>query len=268
MEENNMENIMDLSEIINQKVYNLLDTDFVQKCKIDLDQNGVLTLSNFLNANTLKELVVEAEDAASQAYFTNSTHNVYLTKIDDRFGLDHVINKQLVSSKGCICTDQIKSTSKLKTLYGSNTFKSFIAAVVGETSLFPYDDPLSSINVHYAGEGQELNWHFDNSEFAITLLLQSPIGGGEFQYLKDFRNADKNEMNFEGVDKLLAGSIAPRILTMKPGTLVLFRGRNSIHRVTPTIGDTKRILVVLAYNSEPGIALSESARKTFYGRLS
>ena len=263
-----MENIMELSEIINQKVYNLLDSDFVQKCKIDLDQNGVLTLSNFLNANTLKELVVEAEDAASQAYFTNSTHNVYLTKIDDRFGLDHVINKQLVSSKGCICTDQIKLTSKLKTLYSSNTFKSFIAAVVGETSLFPYDDPLSSINVHYAGEGQELNWHFDNSEFAITLLLQSPIGGGEFQYLKDFRNADKNEMNFEGVDKLLTGSIAPRILTMKPGTLVLFRGRNSIHRVTPTIGDTKRILVVLAYNSEPGIALSESARKTFYGRLS
>ena len=58
-----MENIMELSEIINQKVYNLLDTDFVQKCKIDLDQNGVLTLSNLLNANTLKELVVEAEDS-------------------------------------------------------------------------------------------------------------------------------------------------------------------------------------------------------------
>lgn len=263
-----MENIMELDQIIDQKVYNLLDTDFVQKCKKDLDQNGVLTLSNFLNADTLKELVAEAEESASQAYYTNSTHSVYLTKIDDKFGLDHVINKQVVSSKGCICTDQIKSTSKLKTLYSSNTFKSFIAAVVGETSLFPYDDPLSSINVHYAGEGQELNWHFDNSEFAITLLLQSPMGGGEFQYLKDFRNADKNEMNFEGVDELLAGSIAPRILTMQPGTLVLFRGRNSIHRVTPTIGETKRILVVLAYNSEPGIALSESARKTFYGRLS
>ena len=51
-----MENIMELSEIINQKVYNLLDIDFAQKCKKDLDQNGVLTLSNFLNANTLKEL--------------------------------------------------------------------------------------------------------------------------------------------------------------------------------------------------------------------
>ena len=74
-------------------------------------------------------------------------------------------------------------------------------------------------------------------------------------------------MNFRGVEKLLTGSIAPDILNMKPGTLVLFRGRNSIHRVTQTIGNLKRILVVLAYNSEPGIALSESARQTFYGRL-
>ena len=74
-------------------------------------------------------------------------------------------------------------------------------------------------------------------------------------------------MNFRGVEKLLTGSIAPDILNMKPGTLVLFKGRNSIHRVTPTIGNVKRILVVLAYNSQPGIALSESARQTFYGRL-
>jgi len=48
--------------------------------------------------------------------------------------------------------------------------------------------------------------------------------------------------------------------------LVLFRGRNSIHRVTPTQGEVTRMLAVLAYNSEPGIALSESARLTFYGR--
>jgi hypothetical protein len=54
---------------------------------------------------------------------------------------------------------------------------------------------------------------------------------------------------------------------MDAGTLVLFRGRDAIHRVTPVQGDTTRMLVVLAYNSEPGIALSESARMTFFGRL-
>ena len=38
---------------------------------------------------------------------------------------------------------------------------------------YPYEDPLSSINIHYASEGQELGWHFDNSSFAITLLLEN-----------------------------------------------------------------------------------------------
>jgi hypothetical protein len=55
-------------------------------------------------------------------------------------------------------------------------------------------------------------------------------------------------------------------LNLKSGALVLFRGRDAIHRVAPVEGGN-RILVVLAYNTEPGIALSVSARQTFFGRL-
>ena len=51
---------------------------------------------------------------------------------------------------------------------------------------------------------------------------------------------------------------------MNPGDLVLFRGRNSMHRVTPAQGGTTRMLVVLAYNTEPGVCLSDSARMTFF----
>lgn len=63
--------------------------------------------------------------------------------------------------------------------------------------MYEYADPLASINVHYANEGQNLNWHFDNSEFAITLLLQKPLGGGVFQYVRDVRDADKEDFNYE-----------------------------------------------------------------------
>ena len=75
-------------------------------------------------------------------------------------------------------------------------------------------------------------------------------------------------MNYEQVEKLLDGEMEPSALDIDPGTLVLFRGRNSIHRVSPNESDTTRILAVLAYNSEPGIELSPNARMTFYGRLS
>lgn len=61
--------------------------------------------------------------------------------------------------------------------------------------------------------------------------------------------------------------VSEKRLAIEPGALVLFRGRNSIHRVTPTQGETNRMLAVLAYNSQPGIALSEAASKTFYGRV-
>ena len=74
-------------------------------------------------------------------------------------------------------------------------------------------------------------------------------------------------MNFDGVRAVLDGEMPVRKLKIDPGTLVLFRGRNAIHRVTPTEGGRTRILVVLAYNDAPGVALSETARMTFYGRL-
>jgi len=97
--------------------------------------------------------------------------------------------------------------------------------------------------------------------------LQKPLAGGDFEYVRDLRDADNGEMNYDGVSALLDGKLTPQFLDMQPGGLVLFRGRNSVHRVTPTIGDQTRILVVLAYNAEPGMALSRSARMTFFGRL-
>ena len=74
-------------------------------------------------------------------------------------------------------------------------------------------------------------------------------------------------MNYSGVASALDGQTPVQQLAMEPGDLVLFRGRNAMHRVTPTQGPVTRMLVVLAYNSQPGVALSERARMTFYGRL-
>jgi hypothetical protein len=74
-------------------------------------------------------------------------------------------------------------------------------------------------------------------------------------------------MNFTGVTNVLDGTSPVQTLEMQPGTLVLFRGRDSMHRVMPTLGDQTRLLVVLAYNDAPGVSLSEAARMTFYGRV-
>ena len=74
-------------------------------------------------------------------------------------------------------------------------------------------------------------------------------------------------MGYARTRRVLDGEETPARLPIDEGALVLFRGRNALHRVTPTVGDVTRTLVVLAYNAEPGVSLSEAARMTFFGRL-
>lgn len=257
----------DLGGIVNFDVCPILDAGFRTRCRQTIDDDGVLVLSEFLDTRAVESVRKEGLTNAGLAYYAQSDHNVFLAPNDPQFADDHARNRRVVSSKGCITTDQIPDESALKALYDSSDFREFLCDVLGETELHEYADDLSSINLHYARDGQELGWHFDNSSFAITLMIQRPIGGGEFEYVRDVRHAASGENNYATVADVLDGKIQPRALSMEAGTLVLFRGQNAMHRVTPAVGNRDRMLVVLAYNVEPGIPLSESARMTFYGRL-
>ena len=256
-----------IADVANLEKYSLENVEFRTQCKRTLDENGVLVMPNFLKSSAVESIRIEGKQSQHLAYYTVDDHNIYLKENDPDFPPDHARNRQVSSSKGCITTDQIPTNSALHTLYNSSEFREFLCAVLAETELHEYADAMSSINLHYADEGQELGWHFDNSSFAITLMIQNPKDGGEFEYVKDVRDADSGAMNYELSVKVLDGEIPTRALSMDAGALVLFRGRNSMHRVAPSIGDRTRMLVVLAYNTQPGISLSESARMTFYGRL-
>jgi hypothetical protein len=256
-----------LADVVDLERYPLQCGELRAECKRTLDRDGVLVLPRFLSPSAIASVQNEGEDNRHLAHYTVDSHNIYLSPPDVDYPSDHPHNRQVSSSKGCITTDQIPAGSALRTLYDAPAFREFLCAVLDEAQLHEYADALSSINLHYASEGQELGWHFDNSSFAITLLIQSPEGGGVFEYAKDVRDADAGEMNYALAAKVLDGEVPPLTLQIDPGALVLFRGRNSMHRVTPVKGGRTRMLVVLAYNSKAGISLSESARMTFYGRL-
>lgn len=256
-----------LAEIVDLRRCPLYSEEYRVECKRTLDDSGALVLREFLTPAAQASIRNVGEDNKHLAYYTVDKHNIYLQPTDPSYTERHPRNRKLSSSKGCITTDQIPADSVLRALYDAMEFRAFLCAVLNEPALHEYADTLSSINLHYASEGQNLDWHFDNSSFAITLMIQNPERGGVFEYVKDVRDADNGEMNYELSEKVLDGSVPTETLTMDAGALVLFRGRNSMHRVTPTEGTRTRMLVVLAYNTEPGIALSESARMTFYGRL-
>lgn len=255
-----------LDNVINAVQHPIEDECFRLSSKQQLDEQGVLVLTDFLSEQAIEQIVKEGVKRQSQAFYSVSGHNVYLRDHDPAHPAQHPRNMQVSSSKGCITDDQIAADSPLRVLYDSDDFRQFLACVLGEEKLYSYADPLSSINLHYADQGQELGWHFDESSFAITLLLQSPEAGGCFEYIKNMRDADCGEMNYTGVSQVLSGERISQKLVVKAGTLVMFRGRNAIHRVTPVQGETTRMLVVFAYNSQPDIKLSKTARMTFYGR--
>ena len=244
----------------------LNDRDHRRQCWEVLDANGALVLGGFFTAAAVARVVADSAPREDEAYYASSTHNVYLTPSDPGLADDHPFNRQVVSSKGLLADDQIPVDSPLRTVYDDPDFRDFLCAVLGINEVHSYADELSSINIHFASDGQELGWHFDNSSFAVTMMLQTPEAGGTFEYVAGARDADAGEMAYDTVEAVLDGRHPVETLAFSPGDLVLFRGRNAMHRVTPTIGTVTRLLVVFAFNDLPGVALSDSALQTFYGR--
>lgn len=257
---------MPLDKIVDLDTYPIADPDFRRRCKQAFDSTGVLSMPGFVRPDAIAAIHAEGAQNADRVYAKTEHHTVYLSAPDPAYPADHPRNRMVTSSKGCLTDDVISPDSALRKLYDSDLFRAFLCDVLGEQALYPYADPLSSINLHFAGTGQELGWHFDNSSFAITLMVQAPERGGQFEYVEDVRDADAGGMGFEVVGDILDGKAPVKRLNAQPGELVFFRGRNSIHRVAPNLGERTRMLAVLAYNAQPGISLSEEARMTFYGR--
>jgi len=258
---------LNISDIIDLEKYPINDPAFQQKCSETIEQTGALLLQHFVHQEIVMQVRDEGLANQKNAFYCTQQHNVYLQPADNNYPPAHPRNRHIESSKGCITDDQIPLQSPLHVLYDSDDFQHFLCQILGEKRLYDYADPLSSINLHYAKTGQQLGWHFDNSSFATTLMIQEPESGGQFEYVQNTRNADAGEMNFTAVAKVLDGQLGPKQLTVESGTLVIFRGRDTIHRVTPVQGNRTRMLVVFAYNLEPDKSLSEDARLTFYGRI-
>lgn len=265
-----------LQHIVDLEKYPIESSEFLNRIRGELRENSAVLLPNFIRRPILEELVQESESIGHFAYCRHTTHSIFLKPNNVDLDPNHIFNRQVVTSKGCVTTDQIPEESHLKHLYYNPIFQKFLINVLQCKGLFCYQDPLSSITVHYGGENQELGWHFDNSAFAITLLLQKPKAGGVFEYIQNIRVNDSSEFGFKDeikaecideVTKILNGQLQPKKLDLEPGTLVIFRGRDSLHRVSKVHGDRQRILVVFAYNEIPNVRLPDKTMMTFFGRI-
>jgi hypothetical protein len=240
---------------------------YAMHCRRELKKNSILILNNFITKNALLELQHEADTLHDKAFYCSQNHNVLLTEKNVRLKEAHPCNIEVTSDKGCVPHDLIPPNSHLRTIYTSEKFQRFIQSVFAVEKIWPYSDPLSSINLNYYEEKQQLGWHFDNASLAITLMIRPSESGGIFQFVMGARDIEKNTINVPLLDSVLHNKTSINELNMEAGSLVLFYGCNTLHRVTPVTSQKPRVLATLNYNLEKNIKLSENARVTFFGRL-
>jgi len=106
-----------LEDIVDLELYPLQNDDFRSRCKLTLNENGVLVMRDFLKPAAIASVQSEGIRNQHLAYYAANKHNIYLTPPDPGYPADHPRNREVSSSKGCITTDQIPADSALRSLY-------------------------------------------------------------------------------------------------------------------------------------------------------
>ena len=239
----------------------------VAECRQQLAATGACLLPDFLRPAALAAMAAEAASLAPLAHRTpGSRSTAYLEAPDEGFPQGHPKRRLQPTSVGAVAYDLIPPDALLRRLYEWDGLVAFLAQALGRERLYRYADPLGALNVAAMADGEGLLWHFDQTDFVVSLLLQKCAHGGVFEYAPHIRGRD--EPNYDRVWRLLDGAREEVIaLDMAPGTLVLFQGRYSIHRVTVVEGARPRLIALLGYDTQPGTMSSERLKLRRYGRL-
>lgn len=237
----------------------------VRGCQDELARDGLFNLHGLVTPQTLSQSIAQIGPAlVRDGYNHRAEHNIYFKPHIEGLAADHPALRRAVTSNRKLCADQLLGNPILD-IYAFPPLIRFIADVMGLADLHTMADPLAAVNVMAYGDGEALNWHFDRSEFTVTLLLQAPDEGGVFEHRQALRHDE--DPNYDGVARLLAGADPDvRQLNLTPGSLNVFRGKNTAHRVTPVQGSRQRIIAVFSYYARPGVRFSDQEQRQFYGR--
>jgi hypothetical protein len=239
--------------------------DLARDCRAQLDQTGACELPGFLTADATAHLVREADALAPSAYHSTSKGTPYLEVPDRSLPADHPRRILDHTSVGVVAYDQFPADSAIRLLFEWEPLMAFIAAALGKERLYRYADPMGALNLAVMGDRDRLHWHYDQTDFVTSIALRAAQQGGDFEYVPLIRSS--SDENYPRVQRLLLGSNDGVVrVPMTPGTLLLFEGRNSIHRVTAISGAPTRLVALLAYDTKPGTRSSKLLQMARYGR--
>lgn len=261
------EDVVDLELYPIHNLGSIKGSALVVDARAKLLSTGICQLPGFLRPRAISQTLVQVAGLADAMWYSENMHTVYFTEANEFVAQEHPLRYQVRLAKKALAFDLIPSSSPIKKLYESEVMTKFIGAVLNINPLYKSEDPLDCLEIASFQPGDELGWHFDNSEFSVTLMLQSPSEGGEFEFVPALRS--DAFPNYEGLQQIIEGGATTGCIHINaaPGTLTLFRGRHALHRVAVVKGQVTRVNAVLTYSALPGMRLSELTQRLFYGRI-
>jgi hypothetical protein len=266
-----LQELSNFDDIIDFKHYPIKDLstpaaqELLKKCRKSIAEVGACELPDFVTPRALKLLQDESALLEKQAFFKPVTGNPYLAPGDATLAKDHPLNLTETTRVGVIAYDQYPELSLLRRIYEYDPIMKFVGAIMQLPAIYRYGDPMGGLNLSVMVKDDYLRWHFDQTDFVTSLSVQATEKGGEFEYVPLIRS-EKSE-NYDEVQKLLLGDRS-RVIRIQnnPGTFLLFKGRYSIHRVTPITGKTTRQMGLFGYDSQPNVCSTPHLLEMRYGR--
>jgi hypothetical protein len=235
----------------------------VERCRRSIADSALVALPAFATPDGVARLAAEADGLQSQAHFRAYAYSAYSGPEDTSLPPEHPRRRRHPSVHGTIPYDRFPPDSPLRAIYEWDALTRFLGDVLGER-IYRCADPLLSLAVTVIAPGGEHAWHFDSNDFVVSLLLQPAERGGAFEYAPMIRD-DEHE-NYDAVARLFDGDRS-RLVTVpiEPGTLVLFKGRHSIHHVTRVEGRRARLIALLSYDRRPDMVFPDSTYRAVLG---
>ena len=231
-----------------------------------LRERGVSVLPGFVTPDVIDAMVAECDALAADAFHQDVQGTPYLELPDESWPAGHPRTTWARSSVHTIGYDQFPAGSLIRALYESDELLSFLGRILGREPLYRYADPIGALNLAVMIEGDVLDWHFDQTDFVVSLAIQSSERGGDFENAAMVRSPD--DEHYDDVAAILSGDVRETVVVepMTPGTLMLFEGRHSLHRVTPVEGPRPRYVALFGYDTKPDTVSSELLKLIRYGR--
>ncbi len=109
-------------------------------------------------------------------------------------------------SVGAVAYDLFPADSLIRQLYEWEPLMELVAAILGRDRIYRYADPMGALNLAVMSDSEQLQWHFDQTDFVVSLALQDAEEGGDFEVAPQIRTAD--DERYDDVARVLAGSAA------------------------------------------------------------